>query len=156
MQALRLQDAQIQLAIAHFSEGKQRSFDVDSALKQLRIAIAGYPELAYFFVEIQLQAALAGNGLPPLLRVRVKRLAGLLGVGAVDFDRLESVLRGQRGRGERVSARGLPAAPAPRAPAAAGTPRASVKSSNWRTHTACWPPNRGWRMRRWSNAIGGR
>jgi DnaJ like chaperone protein len=93
MQALRLQDAQIQLAIAHFSEGKQRSFDVDSALKQLRIAIAGYPELAYFFVEIQLQAALAGNGLPPLLRVRVKRLAGLLGVGAVDFDRLESVLR---------------------------------------------------------------
>ncbi len=93
MHALHLQDAQIQLAIAHFTEGKQSSFDADAALKQLRIAIAGYPELAYFFVEIQLQAALAGNGLPPLLRARVRRLAGLLGVGAADFDRLERVLR---------------------------------------------------------------
>ncbi|HUA88753.1 MAG TPA: co-chaperone DjlA [Steroidobacteraceae bacterium] len=93
MQALHLQDAQIQTAIAHFTEGKQPGFDADGALKGLRVALAGYPELAYFFVEIQLQAALAGNGLPPLLRARLKRLAGLLGVGAADFDRLESVLR---------------------------------------------------------------
>lgn len=93
MRALHLQDGQIQTAISHFNEGKQPSFDADAALRQLRIAIAGYPELAYFFVEIQLQAALAGNGLPPLLRARVKRWAGLLGVGAADFDRLERVLR---------------------------------------------------------------
>ncbi len=93
MQALHLQEAQIQSAIAHFTEGKQSGFDADAALKRLRVAIAGYPQLAYFFVEIQLQAALAGNGLPPLLRARLKRLAGLLGVGAADFERLEGVLR---------------------------------------------------------------
>jgi DnaJ like chaperone protein len=111
MHALHLQEAQVQAAIAHFSEGKQPGFDADAALRRLRMAIAGYPELAYFFVEVQLQAALAGNGLPPLLRARVKRLAGLLGVGAGDFDRLESVLRfrmraGAAGGGTRFGAAG--------------------------------------------------
>lgn len=93
MQALHLQEGQTQAAISHFSDGKQPGFDAEAAVRALRAAIAPYPELGYFFVEIELQAALAGNGLAPLVRVRLKRLAALLGVGAVDFARLESLLR---------------------------------------------------------------
>jgi DnaJ like chaperone protein len=41
--------------------------------------------------------ALAGNGLPPLLRARLKRVAAALGVSAGDFDRLDSLLRFRMG-----------------------------------------------------------
>jgi DnaJ like chaperone protein len=93
MQALRLQDAQVQAAIGFFGEGKQSQYAPEADLRRLRSAIVAYPELAYFFVEIQVQAALAGNGLPPLLRARLQRIAATLGVGAADFERLEGMLR---------------------------------------------------------------
>src|SRR6185437_5689428 len=43
MQALHLGEAQVQLAIAHFTEGKQPSYDLAAALAELRGAIAPYP-----------------------------------------------------------------------------------------------------------------
>jgi DnaJ like chaperone protein len=97
MHALHLQDAQIQSAIEYFSEGKRPDFDLQAALQRLRRAIAPFPELAHFFIEIQLQAALAGNGLPPPLRTRITWIAGQLGVGPVDVARIESVLRFRMG-----------------------------------------------------------
>jgi DnaJ like chaperone protein len=93
MQALRLQDAQVQAAIGYFGEGKQSAYALEADLRRLRTAIVAYPELAYFFVQIQLQAALAGNGLPPPLRARLQRIAATIGVGAADFERLEGMLR---------------------------------------------------------------
>jgi len=97
MHALRLNESQVHSAIGYFTEGKQPAFDLEGALRRLRAAIAPYPDLAQFFMEIQLQAALAGNGLPPLVSARLKRVAALLGVGAVDFSRLESLLRFRMG-----------------------------------------------------------
>jgi DnaJ like chaperone protein len=97
MQALHLQEGQVQAAIGYFGEGKQAAYDLAADLRQLRGAIAAYPELAYFFVQIQLQASLGGNGLPPLLRARLQRVAATLGVGAADFDRMENVLRFRMG-----------------------------------------------------------
>jgi DnaJ like chaperone protein len=97
MRALHLQDSQIQRAIEYFGEGKQPAFDLEAALRRLRRAIAAFPELGHFFVEIQLQAALAGNGLPPPLRERITWIAARLGVGPVDVARLESVLRFRMG-----------------------------------------------------------
>lgn len=97
MQALHLQQTQVQAAIGYFGEGKQPNYDLAADLRRLRAAIAAYPELAYFFVQIQLQAALAGNGLPPLLRARLQRVSGSLGIGAADFDRMENVLRFRMG-----------------------------------------------------------
>ncbi len=99
MRALHLQDNQIQLAIGYFGEGKQPNFELESALRRLRRAIAPYPELGHFFIEIQLQAALAGNGLPPPLRERITWIAARLGVGPIDVARLESVLRFRMGAG---------------------------------------------------------
>jgi DnaJ like chaperone protein len=97
MHALHLQPAQIQAAIGYFTEGKQAQFDLDSALARLRAAISGYPYLAQFFVEIQLQASLAGDGLSALPRARLQRVALLLGLSANDFARLESLLRFRQG-----------------------------------------------------------
>jgi len=93
MQALRLNPAQKLSAMGYFNEGKQAAFDLDAALRQLRGAIAPHPELANFFVEIQVQAALAGDGLSELPRARLRRVALLLGLGQAQFERLESILR---------------------------------------------------------------
>ncbi|MGH8144208.1 MAG: TerB family tellurite resistance protein, partial [Steroidobacteraceae bacterium] len=99
MHALHLQDSQIQKAIAYFGEGKRPDFDLQASLRRLRRAAAPFPELGHFFVEIQLQAALAGNGLPPPLRERITWIATRLGVGPIDVARLESMLRFRMGAG---------------------------------------------------------
>jgi len=105
MHALRLTSAQMLSAMGYFNEGKQASFDLDSGLQQLRGAIAPHPELANFFIEIQLQAALAGDGLSDLPRARLRRVALLLGLGQAQFARLESILRwNNRGAGPGVGA----------------------------------------------------
>jgi DnaJ like chaperone protein len=97
MHAMHLQPEQIQAAIGYFTEGKQPGFDLDSALGRLRASIARNPDLAQFFVEIQLQASLAGNGLSEVPRARLQRVALLLGLSATDFVRLESLLRFRQG-----------------------------------------------------------
>jgi len=97
MHALRLNPAQMLAAMQYFNEGKQPDFELDAALRRLRGAIARYPDLANFMVEIQLQAALAGDGLTELPRARLRRVALLLGLGPAEFARLESVLRWSHG-----------------------------------------------------------
>lgn len=99
MHALRLNETQMHSAINYFTEGKQPDFDAEMALRRLRAAIAPYPDLAYFFMEIQLQTALAGNGVPPLVRARLRRASAAVGVGAADFGRMESLLRFRMGGG---------------------------------------------------------
>jgi DnaJ like chaperone protein len=93
MHALRLTAAQMLSAMGYFNEGKQAAFDLDASLQQLRGAIAPHPELANFFVEIQLQAAIGGDGLSELPRARLRRVALLLGLGPAQFARLENILR---------------------------------------------------------------
>jgi DnaJ like chaperone protein len=97
MRALHLNEAQMLSAMNYFGEGKQPEFQLDAALQSLRAAIAPYPELANFFLEIQLQAALAGDGLSELPRARLRRVAQLLGLGAAEFARMESILRWSQG-----------------------------------------------------------
>ena len=97
MHALHLNPQQIQAAIGYFTEGKQPGFDLEALLRRLRASLAPYPELAHFFIEIQLQAALAGNGLTPVPRARLQRVASVLGLTAYDFARLESFLRFRQG-----------------------------------------------------------
>jgi DnaJ like chaperone protein len=93
MRALHLNPAQMLSAMGYFNEGKQPAFDLDASLRQLRGAIAPHPELANFFVEIQLQAALAGDGFSAVPRARLRHAALLLGLGQAQFARLESILR---------------------------------------------------------------
>jgi DnaJ like chaperone protein len=99
MHALHLNPVQIQAAIGYFTEGKQTAFDLEPLLTRLRASLAPYPDLAHFFMEIQLQASLAGNGLSDVPRARLQRVASMIGVAPNDFVRLESLLRFRQGMG---------------------------------------------------------
>jgi DnaJ like chaperone protein len=119
MHTLHLQPAQIQAAIGYFTEGKQPDFDLDSSLSRLRASIAQYPDLAQFFVEIQLQASLAGDGLSEVPRARLQRVALLLGLSATDFGRLENLLRFRQRASTGASGYGAGGAGAGSGPSAA-------------------------------------
>jgi len=93
MAGLRLAPDQVQSAITFFGEGKEPSFDLDAALAELAPLLRAFPQLAQFFVEIQLQAALAGNDLAPVPRARLQHAAQRLGLGVVDFRQLETMMR---------------------------------------------------------------
>jgi DnaJ like chaperone protein len=97
MAALRLDAQQLSAAISYFGEGKQAQFTLDAALAPLQPLLRSFPQLAQFFMEIQLQTALAGNGLAPPARARLLRAASLLGLGAADFARLEAMMRWRMG-----------------------------------------------------------
>ena len=107
MHALHLNQEQMLSAMGYFNEGKQPGFQLEEALRQLRRVIAPHPELSNFFVEIQLQAALAGDGLSELPRARLRRVATVLGLGPAQFARLENILRwSQAGSGTYGSSAG--------------------------------------------------
>jgi len=93
MAALRLSPQQVQQAIAYFGEGKEPGFQLDRELAELQPLLRAYPQLAQFFMEIQLQASLGGNGLGPLPRARLLRAAHILGLASDDFERLETLTR---------------------------------------------------------------
>ena len=97
MAALRLNAEQVRLAIGYFGEGKSPEFALDTELAELRPLLRAYPQLAQFFIEIQLQASLAGNGLGPRPRARLLRTANMLGLTSGDFDRLEALMRWRMG-----------------------------------------------------------
>jgi DnaJ like chaperone protein len=93
MAGLRLAPEQVQSAIGYYGEGKDAAFDLDAALAALAPLLRAFPQLAQFFIEIQLQAALAGNDLAPAPRARLQRAAQRLGLGMVDFRQLETMMR---------------------------------------------------------------
>jgi DnaJ like chaperone protein len=104
MAALRLNPEQVRLAIGYFGEGKQPDFSLDAELAELRPLLRAYPQLAQFFIEIQLQASLAGNGLGVRPRARLLRTANFLGLTSDDFTRLEALMRWRMGGGTEAGA----------------------------------------------------
>jgi DnaJ like chaperone protein len=97
MEELRLNAAQVREAIGLFTAGKQPQFDLGAELDALHAACRGRPDLARVFLEIQVRAALAGNNLEGPVRPLLNRIAAALGVSALDFLHIETVLRIQRG-----------------------------------------------------------
>jgi DnaJ like chaperone protein len=97
MDELRLNDAQVREAIACFTAGKQREFDLDAELAGLASACRGRSDLARVFLEIQLRAALAGNNLEGPVRPLLNRIAAALSVSGLEMAHFETVLRIQRG-----------------------------------------------------------
>jgi DnaJ like chaperone protein len=95
----------VQLAIEHFTRGKEAGFDLDMAVLGLRRACADRPELIRVFLELQLRAAIAGSGLEGPSRGILQRCASLLGVSQLELAHLEVVLRIRRGSGETHGSR---------------------------------------------------
>jgi len=101
MAALRLDSMQVAVAIEEFSKGKQQSFDLAVEMANLRRALAGRPDLARIFMEIQVRAALAGNNIEGPARKYVSRVATSLGISLIELAQIEAVLRIQRGNFRR-------------------------------------------------------
>jgi DnaJ like chaperone protein len=94
MQALRLDQAQMRLAIALFTEGKDAAFNLEQELAALRAACHSQPAILRVFMEIQLRFALWGSDLSPATRNRVTQVANGVGIGVATLDRIEAALRG--------------------------------------------------------------
>lgn len=100
MQDLRLGPREISVAIGCFRNGKSTAYDAEPAVERLREACGQRHDLLRAFMELQLRAALAGNGMSPPARAILLRVAERLGISGLEFAYLEAALRArQRPRG---------------------------------------------------------
>jgi DnaJ like chaperone protein len=113
MRELRLGADDVAAAIACFRVGKSPRYDVDLAVERLREACAPRHDLLATFIELQLRAALAGNGMSPPARAILTRVAESLGMSGLEFARMEAALRARRsGRTDAGTKSGKPLAAA--------------------------------------------
>jgi DnaJ like chaperone protein len=105
MQDLRLGPREIGIAIECFRNGKSASYDAEQAVERLRAACGQRYDLLRAFMELQLRAALAGNGMSPPARAILLRVAERLGMSGLEFAYVEAALRArQRPRGPGAGA----------------------------------------------------
>jgi DnaJ like chaperone protein len=90
-----LGDADTRAAMQFYTEGKQGGFDADGMLAELAAACRGRPDVLRMFLEIQMRAALLGDGLAGVTRETLLGIASALGIGALEFAHLEALLRFQ-------------------------------------------------------------
>ena len=88
MQELHLGPREIGLAIDCFRNGKAAGFDAEIGVERLREACGQRYDLLRAFMELQLRAALAGNGMSPPARAILTRVAERLGLSPLEFDGL--------------------------------------------------------------------
>ena len=98
MQELRLGPNEIANAIACFRLGKSAHYDAESSVEVLRDACAMRHDLLRAFMELQLRAALAGNGLSWPARSILARVAERIGMSGLEFAHMEAALRARQGR----------------------------------------------------------
>jgi DnaJ like chaperone protein len=90
-----LGDADTRAAMEFYNEGKQPGFDAGARLAELAGACRGRPEVLRMFLEIQMRAALLGDGLQGVSRETLLGVASALGIGVLEFAHLEALLRFQ-------------------------------------------------------------
>jgi DnaJ like chaperone protein len=93
MQELNLGPNEVSLAIACFQAGKSPGYSVELGIERLREVCGMRHDVLRAFVEFQLRAALAGNGLSPPARSILTRVAERLGMSGLEFARMEAALR---------------------------------------------------------------
>ena len=103
MQELNLGAADISAAIACFRTGKSANYDAELSIERLREACGLRYDLLRAFVELQLRAALAGNGISPPARGILTRIAERLGLSGIEFAHLEASVRARQARGKSGS-----------------------------------------------------
>ncbi|MGB8326073.1 MAG: co-chaperone DjlA [Steroidobacteraceae bacterium] len=93
MAELRLTDQQVREAIAHFTRGKARGFELEATVRRLRRGFADRPDLLGVFLEVQMRAQLAASDLRGPARAALQQIAGVLGVSRLAFAHMEAILR---------------------------------------------------------------
>jgi DnaJ like chaperone protein len=96
MAELRLNGIQIHAAIAHFTRGKSRDFDLESTMRQFSEACADRPDLMRIFLEVQVRASLEGVDMQGPARLAIQKVAELLDVSRMELAHMEAVLRIRR------------------------------------------------------------
>ena len=96
MHELNLGPADVALAINFFRAGKAPTYNFDLGVERLREACGQRHDLLRAFIELQLRAALAGNGISPPARSILTRLAERLGMSGLEFARMEAILRARQ------------------------------------------------------------
>lgn len=115
MTQLKLGPREIALAISYFRAGKAAAYDAEAATMRLHDICGQRHDLLRAFIELQLRAALAGNGLSAPARTILTRMAERLGMPGLEFARMEAFLRAQQQAqggsqaGARAGAAGLAA-----------------------------------------------
>jgi DnaJ like chaperone protein len=115
MQRFSLSEADRQRAIELFTLGKSADFPLEETLERFYHLAGGQPDLRRLFVQIQLEAALRGNGLSAGPRTVFGRICRTLRISPLEFASLEAMLRmrgGGGGGGARGAAGGASAAAA--------------------------------------------
>jgi DnaJ like chaperone protein len=98
MHELNLGPDEIGIAIACFRRGKTAGYDASSSVEQLREACGVRHDVLRAFMELQLRAALAGNGISPPARSILMQAARRLGMTEFEFARMESAARARQQR----------------------------------------------------------
>lgn len=88
-----LGDADTRAAMAFYTQGKDAGFDLPASLQELARVCQGREEVLRMFLEIQMRAAMLGDGLHGAVRSTLLRVASALGVSALEFAHLETLLR---------------------------------------------------------------
>lgn len=97
MRRFSLSEADRLRAIELFTAGKRNDFPVEATLERLRRLAGDQSNLCRLFVQIQLEAALYGNGLGDRPRAVFTRICRTLGISPLEFASLEAMLRMHRG-----------------------------------------------------------
>jgi DnaJ like chaperone protein len=106
MRELNLEPQQTSIAIACFRAGKSTAYDAELSVERLREACGQRYDLLRAFMELQLRAALAGNGMSPPARAILARVAERLGMSGLEFAYMETSLRArQKARGASTGGR---------------------------------------------------
>jgi DnaJ like chaperone protein len=103
MRELKLGTREIEIAIACFRAGKSAAYDAEMGVERLRDACGQRYDLKRAFMELQLRAALAGNGISPPARAILTRAAERLGMSGLEFAYMEASLRARQ-RAQEYSA----------------------------------------------------
>jgi DnaJ like chaperone protein len=95
MQDLKLEAEQVGFAIGFFRQGKSPGFDAERMLTELREACGPRHDLMRLFMELQLRAAILGNGASGMAHTILERTAARLGLSGLEFVHMEALLRDQ-------------------------------------------------------------
>jgi DnaJ like chaperone protein len=96
MQEFNLGPADVAAAIAYFTTGKSAGYDAELSVERLRESCGLRYDLLRAFVDLQLRAALAGNGISPPARRILKGIAARLGLSELEFAHMEASLRARQ------------------------------------------------------------
>ncbi|MEJ2514160.1 MAG: co-chaperone DjlA [Gammaproteobacteria bacterium] len=93
MSRMRLDPAQTAEAVRLFREGKAQDWPLEARVERLTEACGNRRSLRRAFLEIQMEAALAGGTLAPASRAVLWRVAQALELTRVDMAQIEALLR---------------------------------------------------------------